>query len=379
LVSNDAQLEVSDRLHQRVQRFAAGGSNDTFEELALDLARFQAGASAGYRRLLGARGGDLTTLEDIAPVPSDAFRLARVATFPREAEVVRFFTSGTSASARGVHAMRRTDTYEQLSLAFGRRALLGDSGRAIVVALAAAPSEPPSSSLGYMMARFMEAFDGEALGGPEPTFASRSEARWLLSENGIHFRNLRHAIAVAEARGLPLLLLGTAFALVRLVDDLGSASLPLPHGSVVMQTGGFKGKSREVTMDELRTSVSRALELGPERVVGEYGMTELTSQLYEATIAESRLARERPGAAPGVYFEPHWLRVTPVDPIHLRPVAEGATGLACFVDLGNVDSAVSVVTQDLVRRVGGGVELLGRQPGAPARGCSLAVEALLSG
>jgi hypothetical protein len=108
-------------------------------------------------------------------------------------------------------------------------------------------------------------------------------------------------------------------------------------------------------------------------------MTELTSQLYEATIRESALAARHPAAPPGVYFEPPWLRVTPVDPTTLLPVPEGEAGLARFIDLGNVDSAVSVVTQDLVRRVSGGIQLLGRQPGAPPRGCSLAIEALLHG
>jgi hypothetical protein len=69
--------------------------------------------------------------------------------------------------------------------------------------------------------------------------------------------------------------------------------------------------------------------------------------------------------------------VTPVEPTTLLPVAAGEVGLARFIDLGNIDSAASVVTQDLVRRAHGGIELLGRQPGAPARGCSLAIEALL--
>ena len=132
-------------------------------------------------------------------------------------------------------------------------------------------------------------------------------------------------------------------------------------------------------MEELRAGVAVAFQLAPTRVVGEYGMTELTSQLYEGTVAESALAAQRPEAAPGVYFEPPWLRVTPVDPVSLQPVAKGEAGLARFIDLGNVDSAVSVVTQDLVRRAHGGIQLLGRQPGAPARGCSLAIEALLHG
>jgi hypothetical protein len=375
----EASLQESNRLHERVQRFAAGASAETFEQLALDLARFQASTSAGFRRLLRARGGTLETIDDIPPVPSDAFRLARVATYAAELDAVRFFTSGTTGAERGTHAMRRTDTYEQLSLAYGRQALLGRASKAVVVALAPALTEPPSSSLGYMMARFMEQFDGQALTGAEASFNSASEARWLLSEGGVNLAGLELAAGVAQARGVPVLLLGTAFALVRLLDDLAGKRLPLPTGSVVMQTGGFKGRTREVSMEDLRAGVAHALQLASVRVVGEYGMTELTSQLYEGTIAESALAGRQPAASPGVYFEPPWLRVTPVDAVSLRPVSEGEAGLACFTDLGNVDSAVRVVTQDLVRREQGGIRLLGRQPGAPARGCSLAIEALLHG
>jgi hypothetical protein len=375
----EALLETSNRLHERVQRFAAGETDDDFATLALAVARFQAEASPGFRRLLNARGAKLETLDDIPPVPSDAFRLARVSTCPPELDTVHFFTSGTTGAERGTHAMRRTDTYERLSLAFGRQALLGPVATAVVVALAPPLTAPPHSSLGYMMARFMEAFDGEPLGVAEASFSSGLSARWLLGENGVDLRGLELAARSAAERSRPLLLLGTAFALVRLLDDLEGARLPLPAGSVVMQTGGFKGRSREVTMEELRGGVSHALQLAPERVVGEYGMTELTSQLYEGTVAESALAARQPRAIPGVYFEPPWLRVTPVDPVSLRPVAEGETGLARFIDLGNVDSAVSVVTQDLVRRAQGGIQLLGRQAGAPARGCSLAIEALLNG
>lgn len=372
-------LQTSNELHERVQRFALGDSTDTFGGLALDIARFQADSSDGFRRLVLSRGAALNALDDIPPVPSDAFRLARVATFAEGYDSVRFYTSGTTGADRGTHAMRRTDTYEKLSIAYGRQALLGAGASAVVVALAPALTNPPSSSLGYMMARFMEAFDGEPLGEFEPRFDSASPARWLVNESGVNLAGLEHAARVASRARRPLLVLGTAFALVRLLDDLAGARLPLPAGSVVMQTGGFKGKTREVSMEELRAGVTAAFQLGAGRVVGEYGMTELTSQLYEGTIHESALAARHPEAAPGIYFEPPWLRVTPVDPVTLLPVAEGEAGLARFIDLGNVDSAVSVVTQDLVRRVGSGIQLLGRQPGAPARGCSLAIEALLNG
>jgi hypothetical protein len=373
-----ALLEVSDQLHERVQRFATGSSTETFEQLALDIARFQAEASPGFRRLVQARASALGTLEDIPPVPSDAFRLARVATHPAELDRVRFFTSGTTGAERGTHAMRRTDTYELLSLAFGREALLPRAASAaVVVALAPRLDAPPSSSLGYMMARFMESFDGGTLDAAEDSFDVSSGARWLVDESGVDVRGLQRASAAAQQRQQPLLLLGTAFALVRLIDELAGAGLPLPESSVVMQTGGFKGKSREVSMTQLRAQLSDAFRLPPARIVGEYGMTELSSQLYEATVAGSALAEQHRGGEPGLYFEPRWLRVTPLDPVSLSPVRTGEIGLACFIDLGNVDSAVRVVTQDLVRRCHGGIQLLGRQPGAPPRGCSLAIEALL--
>jgi hypothetical protein len=372
-------IETSDELHARVQRFAADPTCDSFGGLALDIARFQVDASPGFGRLVRARGGNLDALDDIPPVPSDAFRLTRVATLAPDLDSVRFFTSGTTGAERGTHAMRRTDTYERLSLSFGRQALLAPQATALVIALAPPLTTPSSSSLGYMMARFMEAFDGEPFDDTETGAPGTSPDRWLLGENGVSLVGLEHAVRGASHARRPLLVLCTAFALVRLLDDLAGARLPLPAGSLVMQTGGFKGRSREVSMAELRDGVTFAFQLGAGRVVGEYGMTELTSQLYEGTIRESALAARHPDATAGVYFEPHWLRVTPVDPVSLLPVVDGEAGLARFIDLGNVDSAVSVVTQDLVRRVDGGIQLLGRQTGAPARGCSLAIEALLNG
>jgi hypothetical protein len=365
-------IQASDRLHERVQRFAAGQASDTFEGLALALAEHQARGSPGYARLLRARGGRLSCVNDIPPVPSEAFRLTRVAVHPPELDQARFLTSGTSGAERGLHAMRRTDTYEQLSLRWGRHALLPadaapGSGSAVVIALAPAPADPPSSSLGYMMEKFMSAFDDQPLA-----------TRWLLSGTGVDVSGLERAIELATRRQRRLLVLTTAFALVKLLDERGDRPLALPKGSVVMQTGGFKGRTRELSGDELRAQASACFQLDESRVVGEYGMTELTSQLYEPSIGESGLARDV-AVSERLYFAPSWLRVTPVNPLSLEPVPDGEIGLARFVDLGNVDSAVSVVTQDCIRCVRGGIQLLGRQPGAPPRGCSLAIEALLDG
>jgi hypothetical protein len=106
------------------------------------------------------------------------------------------------------------------------------------------------------------------------------------------------------------------------------------------------------------------------RIVSEYGMTELSSQFYEAT---SRV----PDARPGVYVEPPWARVVPVDPETLAPVPSGEIGVARIEDLMNVDSAFAVLAADRVRRDGVGFELLGRLPGATPRGCSIAIDEIL--
>jgi hypothetical protein len=366
------RLERSNALHDAVQRFAAGAGGASFRELALEIAAFQRKFSAGFARLVAARGSALREVEDIPGVPCDAFRFTRVAVHPESEDAARFTTSGTTGSSPGIHALRRLDTYRALARSYGRMALLGGAARRRVVALAPRPADPPSSSLGYMMALFMADFE------PSGALDARDPKRWLIDEQGVNLAGLERAAREASDAGDELLILATSFALVALLDALHGRTLRAPEQTVIMQTGGFKGKTREIAADELRRSIAHAFGISEQHVVGEYGMTELTSQLYEATLPGSALSAERHGS-PGVYFEPPWLRVVPVDPVSLEPLAAGEVGIARIIDLGNVDSAVAIQTQDRVRRSGGGIELLGRAPGATPRGCSLAIEEFLRG
>jgi len=361
----------SDSLHRAVQRFAAGDRNHSFAELALEIARLQREFSPGFAQLCVSRRASLESVDDIPGVPCDAFRLARVALHPENEDRLRFSTSGTTSGARGMHAMRVTETYRELSLNFGRAALLSNDRAPHVVALAPLLDDPPTSSLGHMMALFMVDFERRG------AFEVRTAERWLIDDRGVDLAGLERAAAHADARGETLLVLATSFALVGLLDALAGRALPLPAEAVVMQTGGFKGKTREIEPAELRARVARSFAISEAQIVSEYGMTELTSQLYEATVPGSALERER-GGTPGVYSEPPWLRVVPVDPATLEPVPSGEIGIARIIDLGNVDSAVAIQTQDRVRRVEGGIVLLGRAAGAPARGCSLAIEEFMS-
>lgn len=366
-----AVVEISSSLHARVRDFARGTRGEHFEDLALEIARFQRDHSPAFARLVRLHGAALDSVDAIPAVPVDAFRLTRVAVHPAEADVARFVTSGTTSSERGMHPVRALETYVELALQLGRRALLGgDTAPRVVVSLARPPGDPPSSSLAFMMRLFVEHFDGRSFDAS--AFDPNANERWLLDERGVDVSGLERAVGVALSRGEPLLLLTTAFALVELLDRLGNKRLQAPPGSTLMVTGGFKGRTRELDKVTLRETAAELFGVETTRVVGEYGMTELTSQLYEMTLPEGAFR-----GAPDRFVAPPWLRVSAVDPATLEPLPNGELGIARFVDLGNVDSAVAVQTQDLVRCHPDGVELFGRRPGAPPRGCSLAVEALL--
>jgi hypothetical protein len=274
-----------------------------------------------------------------------------------------FRTSGTSLGpgARGEHPLRTTATYELAALAWGARMLWPDRERLRALVLAPPLEDAPDSSLGFMLDRF-----AAHLGGPASWHVRARAAQAELDAPGFE-----RACAEARAAGEPAIVLGAAFAFVHLLEARPAANRRLPEGSRAMQTGGFKGRSREVPAEALRQEIAAMLGIPAAHVVGEYGMTELSSQLYEGTLAAA--------GAPGLYLPPPWVRVTAVDPATLAPLPEGAVGIARIVDLANVDSAVAVQTSDRVRVTARGVELLGRAPGAPPRGCSLALDEMLGG
>lgn len=363
------RLASSSALHTRARAFVDAFERgapppEPFDALACDLARFQAEHVEGYARLCRAQGVDPAALEranDAPAVPTDAFKLTRVAAFDEGEAAATFRTSGTTVGARGTHAMREVASYDAAAVAFGRRWLARDLDRPVpVVVLGPSPQEAPDSSLVHMCAEFVAAFGEDA----------PASSIYFVSGDVLDLSAFDERAAVALARDVPMLVLGTSFAFVHLLDALGDSMFRLSPGSRVMQTGGYKGKSREVAPEVLRAELARAFALDPRAIVAEYGMTELSSQFYEQTLFD-------PAAPPGVFAEPPWARVVPVDPETLAPVADGEIGLAKILDLMNVDSAVAVLAQDRVRRVPGGFELLGRAPGAPPRGCSIALDELL--
>jgi hypothetical protein len=365
-------------LHHRVRAFIDACAREavpaeSFDSLGLAIARYQAAHVAPYRRLLTNTRCDIERAESVRAlpaVPTDVFRLARIAAHPPSEDVAIFRTSGTTSGARGSHALSTTATYEAGALAWGRWGLFFDREPLVVIALTL-PVEHSSheSSLHFMIQRF----------GAE--LAKSAHYLQRAPDELVDPAALLEICAEVRRAGTPAIVMGASFAFVHLLDAIrekrrSEGELALPAGSRVMHTGGCKGRSREVLPAQLIADIGRAFSVPEHAVVGEYGMTELSSQLYEPTL------RAAHGLGPadarhGVFAAPPWLRVAAVDPDTLRALPDGTPGILRFEDLANVDSALVVQTADRGICRGANVELLGRIPGATPRGCSLAIEELM--
>jgi hypothetical protein len=178
----------------------------------------------------------------------------------------------------------------------------------------------------------------------------------------------------ACAAGLPVTLLGTAFSFVHLLDALTERAIAvaLPAGSRAMETGGYKGRSRELPKDQLHRSITERLGIPATHIVCEYGMSELSSQAYAVgtrPVSNSQLPISN-FKSPDFHFPP-WARALVISPETGLEVADGEAGLLRVLDLANVWSVLAIQTEDLAVRRCDGFELLGRAPTAEQRGCSL--------
>ncbi len=336
---------------------------DGFLALARDLLAYQLAHNPPYAAFARSRGVDSAHLparvEDIPAVPAAAFKEARLATFPPARTAVWFETSGTTRGRGGRHELPTTRLYEAALLASFDRLLLGDGARLRYLNLVPDPREHPHSSLGFMMATVAR---------------ERGDGRtgWYLRGDALDLDGFLRDVGRARADGAPVCLATTAFGLVALLDGLAArGSRPvLPAGSRIMETGGFKGRSRVVPRAALYREAAARFGLPAAAIVAEYGMTELSSQYYDAPAGRERIE-------PRVKLPPPWLRPIVVDGDG-RPLPAGVVGAVRHVDLANRGSVIAVETEDLGALAGGGLVLLGREQGAELRGCSLDAEALLA-
>jgi hypothetical protein len=344
-----------------------GDDEERFAELALALYAHQFAHCLPYRRFCEARGATPAALRDwreIPPVPSGAFKELALRSFPAERTVATFRTSGTSGARRGELHLDTLALYEASCLPSFARFLLpelcAEHPEARILALAPSPAEARDSSLSHMFGVAIRELGAAGSG----FFVERGDLR---------VDALLGALDAAAASGEPLLLCGTAFAFVHLLDalDARGARLALPARARLMETGGFKGRSRSLPRSELYFALEERLGVPVERIVNQYGMTELASQFYDSVLLEPDAPRRKLG--------PPWARVRVVNPAGFQDAPEGEPGTLVVYDLANTGSVLAVQTADLGRRVASGFEVLGREPGAEERGCSLAADALLGG
>ncbi|NNM91864.1 MAG: hypothetical protein HKL92_00835 [Candidatus Eremiobacteraeota bacterium] len=339
-------------------------SDAEFDDLALAIFAYQLRYDTAYAAYCAGYGLSLAALpstwREIPPIPARAYKEAAIAAFPIERADLVFESSGTTLGEPSRHYIEDRRLYDAALLAGFERAMLGDGARLRYLLLVPNPAQRPHSSLGYMMGRVAALFgDGET--------------GWYLDEDRLLVDAFIADARDACDRGQPICLAATAFSLLHLVEAFEERGITLqfPGGSRVMETGGFKGRARVVTREELYARASRAFALPIDRIVAEYGMSEICSQYYDRPGSEIRIA----DASHRIKYAPPWLRTRALDERE-RDCPPGTVGALAHVDLANRSSCLAVLTEDLGALVDGGIVLLGRESGAQLRGCSLDAEDL---
>jgi hypothetical protein len=328
----------------------------TFGRLALQLFALQFEHNAPYRRFCEARAalpGAVAHWADIPAIPTSAFKEWELSCLPAEERTTVFHSSGTTAQRPSRHFQSKESLalYEASLLAGFEAQLQFPIANCRLAILTPPPAQAPHSSLVHMFASIRRKW-------------SRAETPYVgrLAENGGWELELEAAVRLlreAQANSQPLLLFGTAFSFVHLLDHLAAQGLQfaLPSGSGVLETGGYKGRSRAMPKAALHALISQRLSIPRSQIVCEYGMSELSSQAYDSR--------------GGCFQFPPWARVQITSPETGREVGEGETGLIRIFDLANVYSVMAIQTEDLGVRCGDGFLLAGRAALAEPRGCSL--------
>jgi hypothetical protein len=342
------------------------GEVPAFDQLALVLFALQYKYNAPYRRLCEVRDARPETVghwTGIPAVPTSAFKEFELSCLPVAERTAVFHSSGTTERrpSRHFHNGASLALYEVSLLRWFEANIQSPIANSQWIMLTPPVAQAPHSSLVFMFETM-----GRELGLVASAFVGRvgEAGDWALNLEA----TLERLRAVSES-GQPMFMLGTAFSFVHLVDYLAERDLRfrLPPGSCALETGGYKGRSRSLPKAALHGLISQRLGISPDRIVCEYGMSELSSQAYDHVVGTSRAAHN----VARVFRFPPWVRVQIVSPESGREVGDGETGLIRVFDLANVYSVMAIQTEDLGTRCGDGFVVVGRAVLAEPRGCSL--------
>lgn len=313
-----------------------GLAPDAFETAALELFRYQYAKNVVYRNFCDALGKTQTTIKrisDIPFLPIRFFKTHQVVCGDAPAAIC-FESSGTTGQEVSRHYVQDLNLYAQ-SFRRGFQEFYGNPSDWAILALLPSYLERGRSSLVYMVQDLM-AQSGHAANA------------FFLHDHAA----LASTLEKLERQGQQTLLIGVTYALL---DFAAAYPMPLQH-TVVMETGGMKGRREELLRDEVHALLKNAFEL--EQIHSEYGMTELLSQAYSK--------------GEGVFQAPAWMKVLvrdEDDPATCKDLGRGALNI---IDLANMHSCAFIATDDVAEIQPDGLfHLLGRLDHSDIRGCSL--------
>jgi hypothetical protein len=308
----------------------------SFTECCLQLFRFQYKNNQIYGQwcdAVGCRPELVTRVDQIPFLPISFFKSHKVMTTSFEPEVI-FESSGTTQTTSSMHYLRSKELYRQSFLeAFNM--FYGLPGEYCIVALLPSYLERGNSSLVFMVDELIR------------------QSKHSLSGFYLHeYAQLAEKLNELETAGQKTILFGVTYALL---DFAEAFPVKLEH-TIIIETGGMKGRKKEMTRSEVHEILSTQFQL--KQVHSEYSMTELLSQAY---------AKEQ-----GRFYCPPWMKVlvrSEDDPLEVRRQGRGVINI---IDLANVYSCSFIATDDAgILNDDGSFEVLGRVDNSDIRGCSL--------
>jgi len=322
----------------RVDNIFSIKDNDTFNKRALEIFHYQVSDNPVYKLFIEYLNIDISkiiSVEQIPFLPVEFFRDHRIITGGHSPAVV-FESSGTTGLRVSRHYVADTALYRQ-SLLNAFNMFYGDPGDYMIAALLPSYTERGNSSLVFMMDCLIR-----KSANPYSGFYSNDE------------KALITVLMKAKRDGMKIFLMGVSFALL----DLAEKYSPDLSGAIIMETGGLKGRRKEITREELHSVLKEGFSVS--HIHSEYGMTELLSQAYSD--------------GEGVFRSPPWMKILirdPHDPFSLM-TKPGTSGGINVIDLANIYSCSFISTGDLGRMgVDGTFEVTGRFDNSDIRGCNL--------
>ena len=371
------------RMNKELSSFAArqresiisGFQKENFDALALELFALQFKHNPAYRKICEARRltpGVIEHWTQIPAVPTSAFKELKLTSLAPDECTAVFHSSGTTGQkpSRHFHSAKSLAVYEASLWKWFDKIFLDPESRIQnpeLICLTPSPDVVPNSSLVHMFQTIRQKICEASAPASRAEFLGKlaADGSWTLDFDATFAALSENSKSKTQN---PKLILGAAFSFVHLLDFLAENNLrfQLPENSRVMETGGYKNRSRSLPKSELHALITERLGVPRENIICEYGMSELSSQAYDSTIQnpESRIQNR-------IFQFPSWARAQIISTETNREVRDGETGLIRIFDLANVFSVAAIKTEDLGVRRGDGFELIGRAQLAEPRGCSL--------